>query len=46
WLSSRGQTSPAPQITTADIAAARATRKSAGMVALEREELDHKSPLP
>ncbi|OUJ04417.1 cytochrome c [Acetobacter malorum] len=46
WLSSRGQTSPAPQITTADIAAARATRKSAGMVALEREELDHKAPLP
>ncbi|MCP9320932.1 cytochrome c [Acetobacter persici] len=46
WLSSRGQTSPAPQITAADVAAARTTRKSAGMVAQEREELDRKAPLP
>lgn len=46
WLASRGQTSPAPQITAAEIAAARATRKSAGMVASEREALDHDHPIP
>ncbi|MFT8676540.1 MAG: cytochrome c [Acetobacter sp.] len=46
WLSSRGQTKPAPEITAADIAQARAVRQSAGKIASERENLDRLHPIP
>ncbi|MCG4258390.1 c-type cytochrome [Acetobacter senegalensis] len=46
WLSARGSTQPAPVMTKEDIAAARAVRKSAGMVAEERENLNKLSPIP
>lgn len=46
WLSQRGNLKPAPTISAADIATARADRKSAGKVADEREELDRIHPIP
>lgn len=46
WLSARGATQPAPVLTKEDIAAARAVRKSAGMVAEERENLNKLFPIP
>ncbi|MBO1325813.1 cytochrome c [Acetobacter sp. TBRC 12305] len=46
WLSQRGQTTPAPEITAADIAQARAVRQSAGKIATERENLDRLHPIP
>ena len=46
WLSSRGTTKPAPEITAQDIAAARSNRISSGKVADEREALNKIAPLP
>ncbi|GBR57651.1 cytochrome c-552 class I [Acetobacter senegalensis DSM 18889] len=46
WLSQRGNLKPAPTISAAEIATARADRKSAGKVAGEREELDRTHPIP
>ena len=46
WLSHRGATTPAPEITAAEIALARSHRQSAGKIAGEREDLDRLHPIP
>ena len=46
WLSARGDPKVASPMTAADIATARAERKSAGKVASEREALNSAHPIP
>lgn len=46
WLSSRGSTQPAPEITPQEVASARSNRISAGKVADEREKLNATNPIP
>ncbi|MBO1359494.1 cytochrome c [Acetobacter sacchari] len=46
WLSEQGGSGPAPAISTAEIATARAHRIGAGDVAAMRAKLDQTNPLP